>query len=183
MYECELELIARIQSLSEKDRDDVMKAYAFAKERHQGQTRASGEDYIVHPVGVCLILMDLGTDCVTLCAGLLHDVVEDTDTALQEIENMFGRQVAFIVDGVTKVPGDKDATHRKIVDHARSDDRTIWVKLADRLHNARTIGHKSETKRREFSEETFGFYVPLAKKAGLDGIADELSRICMSLTP
>ncbi len=183
MYECEQELMDRLQSLSEEDRGDALRAYELAKERHQGQVRASGEDYIVHPVGVCLILMNMGADTVTLCAGLLHDVVEDTDTSLQEIGDSFGPDVSFIVDGVTKVPGDKTATHEKIVDHSRSDVRTLYVKLADRLHNARSIGHKSETKGREFAEETLGFYVPLAEGIGLDDVAEELSEICRVLAP
>ena len=132
-----------------KDRQMVEEAYEFAKKKHAGQKRKSGEEYIHHPLEVAYILAELQSGPATLAAGFLHDVVEDTDTTIQEIEDHFGEEVAKIVDALTKIQrlklskrteSDFEAEdHRKIFLGMAHDVRVILVKLADRLHNLRTI--------------------------------------------
>ena len=132
--------------LSEEDLSLVTKAYMYAFEHHFGQKRLTGEDYISHPLNVANILVDIKADSTTICAALLHDVLEDCNVTKEELEEKFGSEITFIVDGVTKInrlnfTGDNEsviANHRKILVGLSEDVRVIIVKLADRLHNMRT---------------------------------------------
>ena len=131
----------------EKDLDDVRSAYMFAFEKHFGVKRLTGEDYIIHPLNVANILTEIYADAQTICAALLHDVVEDCDVTKEEIAEKFGDEIALLVDGVTKINrlnfnGDNEAmiaNHRKILVGLSEDVRVIIIKLADRLHNMRTL--------------------------------------------
>lgn len=164
------------------DVDKIKKAYEWADKSHEGQMRKSGEPYIIHPIAVAVILIDLGMDTDTVCAGLLHDVVEDTDTSLDTLKKAFGADVALLVDGVTKLTklnfSTKEETQaeniRKMLLAMAKDIRVIIIKLADRLHNMRTAQFWSEQKRRDKSQETMEVYAPLAHRLGIRTIKEEL---------
>src|SRR5207302_4818145 len=139
------------------DREAVERAFLFACDRHADQRRKSGEDFIVHPVGVAKICAGMRLDTATLCASLLHDTVEDTSASLLEVRDEFGEEVATLVDGVTKLTGitfqsrdDKQAeNYRKMIVAMAHDIRVVLIKLADRLHNMRTLGAMSKQKQQE----------------------------------
>lgn len=160
----------------------IKKAYQFAKEHHEGQFRRSGEPYIIHPLNVACILAEINAGPSTICAGLLHDVVEDTDVTLDEIKTEFNPDIAEIVDGVTKVNqlqfndvADKQATnHQHMLLAMARDIRVIIVKLADRLHNIRTLSSMPEDKQVRIAKETLDIYAPLAHKLGMFRIKAEL---------
>src|SRR5690349_15594945 len=144
------ELTAKVQAYApDADVDVLARAYRFAAEGHQGQVRRSGEPYLIHPLGVADILADLRLDVVAIAAGLLHDLVEDTPTSIERVRELFGEQVAHVVEGVTKLSGLQFAsseerqaeTFRKMLLAIVDDIRVILVKLADRLHNMRTLSH------------------------------------------
>ena len=164
------------------DVDKIRKAYEWADNSHNGQMRKSGEPYIIHPIAVAVILIDLGMDTDTVCAGLLHDVVEDTDTSLETLQKTFGGDVALLVDGVTKLTklqfSTKEETQaenvRKMLLAMAKDIRVIIIKLADRLHNMRTAQFWKEQKRRDKSQETMEVYAPLAHRLGIRTIKEEL---------
>ena len=164
------------------DIDKITKAYMWADKSHEGQMRKSGEPYIIHPIAVAVILIDLGMDTDTVCAGLLHDVVEDTDTSLDALKKEFGADVALMVDGVTKLTklnfSTKEETQaenvRKMLLAMAKDIRVIIIKLADRLHNMRTAQFWKEQKRRDKSQETMEVYAPLAHRLGIRTIKEEL---------
>ena len=144
----------------------VKKAYDMASVLHQSQYRKSGEPYIIHPLNVCYTLALMHADCDTLCAALLHDTLEDTNITKEEIAREFNDNVAELVDGVTKisnssyvVDSDNLATTRKIILGMAKDIRIIIIKLADRLHNMRTLEFKSPAKQEKISLETMHFYV------------------------
>jgi GTP pyrophosphokinase len=160
----------------------VKKAYDFASFLHDGQVRQSGEPYIIHPLNVAYILAEMHADCDTLCAGLLHDTLEDTHTTKEEISLQFNHDVANLVDGVTKLAkmnfSSKEeqnlANTRKIITSITEDVRIIIIKLADRLHNMRTLQFKSEFKQKENAIETLELYAPLAYYIGAYRIKSEL---------
>ena len=162
----------------------VKKAYDMASVLHQNQYRKSGEPYIIHPLNVCYTLALMHADCDTLCAALLHDTLEDTNITKEEIAREFNDNVAELVDGVTKisnssyvVDSDNLATTRKIILGMAKDIRIIIIKLADRLHNMRTLEFKSPAKQEKISLETMHFYVPLARLIGAYEIKYELEDI------
>ena len=164
------------------DRDLVQKAFVFACDRHADQRRASGEDFIVHPVGVAKICAGMRLDTATLCAALLHDTVEDTSASLEEVANDFGAEVGALVDGVTKLSGvtfqsrdDRQAeNYRKMMIAMARDIRVILIKLADRLHNMRTLGSMPKQKQQEKAKETLEIFAPLAHRLGIHAIKWEL---------
>jgi len=160
----------------------VIRAYDFAKNAHAGQSRISGEPYLIHPLAVAQILVNLELDMSTVAAGLLHDVVEDTPVRLAEIEEEFGAEIALLVDGVTKLTRlefrSKEEQQvenlRKMFLAMAEDIRVIMIKLADRLHNMRTLNHQPEYKQREIAEETLEIFAPLAHRLGIFTIKGEL---------
>ena len=178
----ELLMLASRYIHKEESLNLINSAYEFAAMHHQGQLRKSGEPYIIHPLNVACILTSINTGPATICAGLLHDVVEDTDVELSEIEAKFGKDVAEIVDGVTKVGrlefndvAEKQATnHQHMLLAMAKDIRVVIVKLADRLHNIRTLGSLPVEKQVRIAKETLDIYAPLAHKLGIFRIKAEL---------
>ena len=171
----------------EEDINQIKKAYDYAKDLHEGQFRQSGEPYIIHPLNVAYILAEMHADTDTICAGLLHDTLEDTDITKGEIIEEFNVNVASLVDGVTKISKmnfsskqDQNlANTRKIITGITEDVRIIIIKLADRLHNMRTLEYKSEFKQKENSMETMEIFVPLAYYIGAYRIKSELEDISL----
>lgn len=164
------------------DLDLIRKAYVYCAKVHQGQTRLSGEPYLVHPMEVAGVLADLKLDVPTVVTGLLHDTIEDTLTTREELEGMFGVEVANLVDGVTKIgkihfktkEESQAENFRKMLLAMANDIRVILVKLADRLHNMRTLQYQPEPKQRSISRETLDIYAPLANRLGISWIKSEL---------
>ncbi len=168
----------------------IQKAYLFSKKAHEGQFRRSGEPYISHPVGVAEILAELRLDLPTIMTGLLHDTVEDTIVTLEDVDKNFGPVVADLVDGVTKITQlSFRNTHEKQGENVRKmivamgkDVRVILVKLADRLHNMRTLGHMAYEKQRRIGQETLDIYAPLASRLGISSIKIELEDLSFRYT-
>ncbi len=177
------ELCEKIQSyFTGADLSLVEKAYKFSEAAHEGQIRRSGEPYISHPLGVAAILADLHLDLPTIATGLLHDTVEDTHATLVDIEREFGKTIGEIVDGVTKISKmNFRSTHEKQGENIRKmivamgkDVRVILVKLADRLHNMRSLNHMPPEKQRRIAQETLDIYAPLAGRLGIMSLKVEL---------
>ena len=172
----------RVYNNNAADISKIRNAYECAYELHRGQFRKSGEEYIIHPLTVAYILTDMHVDCDTLCAALLHDTIEDTDASLEYIEKLFNHDVAFLVNGLTKIKkmekSDRNelnnANMRKIIISITEDVRIIIIKLADRLHNMRTLGVMRPDKQKRIARETLNFYVNLAKYLGAYKIKEEL---------
>jgi GTP diphosphokinase / guanosine-3',5'-bis(diphosphate) 3'-diphosphatase len=170
------------------DRAKVERAFDFACERHADQRRRSGDEFITHPVGVAQICAGMRLDTETLCAALLHDTVEDTTASLEEIRGEFGTEVAQLVDGVTKLTGitfesrdERQAeNYRKMMVAMATDVRVILIKLADRLHNMRTLGALSKQKQTLKSHETLEIYAPLAHRLGIHAIKWELEDLAFA---
>ena len=164
------------------DLELVRKAYEFSQKNHAGQTRASGEPYLVHPLGVAQVLAEMKMDAVAIAAGLLHDSVEDTSVTIVDIRKEFGEQVAHIVEGVTKISQIDFATReeqqaenlRKMMLAMVDDIRVVLIKLADRLHNMRTLEHLAPERQQKIAKETLEIYGPIAHRLGMGKIRGEL---------
>src|SRR3712207_3166673 len=197
LTEVERELLADLFAIVEEhaeevarkvDRRRVAEAFVFACEHHADQRRQSGEDFITHPVGVAKICAGMRLDTETLCAALLHDTVEDTSASLQEVHEAFGDEVAGLVDGVTKLTGitfqSRDEAqaenYRKMMVAMATDIRVILIKLADRLHNMRTLGAMPKQKQIEKAKETLEIYAPLAHRLGIHAIKWELEDLAFA---
>lgn len=181
-------LLERIASSDKKyDIDKITSAYHLASDAHDGQIRTSGEPYISHPVAVAYILLDYMMDTDTICAALLHDVVEDTIVPLETLKKQFGEDVADLVDGVTKIGlvplNTKEEQHaeniRKILMAMSKDIRVIIIKLADRLHNMRTLASRPADKQRKTSVETMSFYAPIAHRLGMYFVKEEMEDLAL----
>lgn len=181
------DLINKLEDYNEKDIEIIKKAYKYAEDLHEGQFRQSGEAYISHPLNVAYILADMHADKDTICSGLLHDTMEDTNITKEDIAHDFNQDVANLVDGVTKLSkmnfSSKQeqnlANTRKIITGITDDVRIIIIKLADRLHNMRTLDFKSEFKQKENSLETMEIFVPLAYYIGAYRIKSELEDLSL----
>lgn len=171
----------------EKDLNLITKAYRFAYEKHFGVKRLTGEDYIDHPLNVANILTTIKADAATICAALLHDVMEDCDVSKEEMIEHFGKEITYLVDGVTKInklnfSGDNEmiiANHRKILVGLSEDVRVIIIKLADRLHNMRTLWVLPEKKQKEKAKETLDILTPIANRIGMNHIKSELEDLSL----
>ena len=181
-------LISKIKQYnSNADVDLITRSYHFANNAHEGQLRNSGEKYIIHPVHVALILAELNMDTATIAAGLLHDVIEDTTITYENMVSEFGKEVADLVDGVTKLKKLQYKTKqenqaenlRKMVLAMANDIRVIIVKLADRLHNMRTLEYMTEEKKKEKAIETLEIYAPIAHRLGISKIKWELEDLSL----
>lgn len=164
------------------DLSKIVTAYEFAAKAHKGQKRSSGQDYIIHPLAVSYILLELGMDTDTICAAMLHDVVEDTPVTLDEVKKRFGQDVAMLVDGVTKLNKipmfnreEQQAENvRKILLAMSQDIRVMIIKLCDRLHNMRTLKYRPIEKQRNTALETMNIYAPIAHRLGIRAVKEEL---------
>src|SRR5271169_1933670 len=165
-----------------EDQDLIKKAYEFSEQHHKGQARESGEPYLVHPLEVAILLADMRLDATAITAGLLHDAVEDTTVTVDEIKAEFGEQVAHIVEGVTKISKIEFASSeeaqaenvRKMVLAMMDDIRVVLIKLADRLHNMRTLQYLSEERQQKIARETLDIYAPIAHRLGMGKVRGEL---------
>ena len=172
---------------NEKDIDLIRRAYYYAEKKHFGQKRISGDDYILHPLNVALILTEISADAPCMAAALLHDTIEDSDATKEEIEELFGSEVALLVDGVTKInkinfSSDSEASaayQRKILVGLSEDVRVIIIKLADRLHNMRTLDVMSEEKQKKKAKETLEILTPVAHRLGIYKIKSELEDLSL----
>ena len=165
----------------------ISRAYKFAEERHEGQFRRSGEPYIEHPINVALLLLELGLDDDCISAALLHDVVEDTETTLDEVKSQFGSEVAELVDGVTKLgkihfsslEEEQAENLRKMLLAMSKDIRVMLIKLCDRMHNMRTMDSMPAQRQRDKSLETMEVYAPIAHRLGMEAIREELEDLAL----
>ena len=182
-----VDLINKIKDYNPDEVEVVTKAYEVAKELHKGQYRESGDEYITHPLTVAFILAEMHADRDTVCAGLLHDTLEDTNFTKEDIANIFNPNIANLVDGVTKLAkmnfsskeSQNHANTRKIITGLTTDVRIIIIKLADRLHNMRTLQYKTVYKQRENAMETMDIFVPLAYYIGAYKIKSELEDLSL----
>ncbi len=186
----QFELVERVKSYDPNvDEDALNRAYVYAMQQHGSQTRASGDPYFSHPIEVAGILTDLKLDGDSIITALLHDVVEDTDSTLDDVHRLFGDEIGRLVDGVTKLSRielqSEQTKHaenfRKLLLAMSEDIRVLLVKLADRLHNMRTLAHiSSEDKRRRIARETMDIYAPLAERIGMHRLKDELEDLAFA---
>ena len=180
-------LLDKVSTYNEEEVEEIKKAYEYAENLHQGQMRQSGEPYISHPLNVAYILAEMHADRDTICAGLLHDTLEDTNIKKEDIAHDFNQTVANLVDGVTKMSkmnfsskqAQNMANTRKIITGIAEDVRIIIIKLADRLHNMRTLEFKSEFKQKENALETMEIFVPLSYYIGAYRIKSELEDLSL----
>lgn len=177
--------LRRVCSYNKKNWLIIERAYNYALAFHDGQLRESGEDYIIHPLSVAYMLASMHADSDTICAALLHDVIEDTKSTYNDVIKNFNETIAYLVDGVTKITkmsfNDKDyltaSNIRRIIVSIREDARIIIIKLVDRLHNMRTLQYKNKKRQQEIALETLEIYVPMAYYIGAYNIKDELENI------
>src|SRR3954467_4085370 len=176
-------LVDRVRSYQPgADVDLIARAYAYGEKAHEGQTRKSGDPYFSHPASVAGVITSLKLDTASVCAGLLHDVVEDTLATTTDIEREFGQEVAFLVDGVTKLSKinfaskeDRQAENfRKMLVAMARDIRVLLIKLCDRLDNMRTMDHMKAEAQERISRETLEIYAPLANRLGISWMKTEL---------
>ena len=181
------DLVEKVRAYNpDADLELLRRAYVFSAYEHKGQVRHSGEPYMVHPLEVADLLADMRLDVVAIAAGLLHDVVEDTLTTIERIEELFGPEVAHVVEGVTKISTipfssseERQAENfRKMLLAMVDDIRVILVKLADRLHNMRTLHHLPEERRVKIAQETLDIYAPIANRLGMSLVKNELEELC-----
>src|ERR1700686_564237 len=177
------QLLAKVaENRPSDDLEIIRKAYEFSLKHHQGQTRASGEPYLIHPLEVSLVLADMKLDSTAISAGLLHDAIEDTGVTHEDVRREFGDQVVHIVEGVTKIDKiDLASREERQAENARKmvlamvdDIRVVLIKLADRLHNMRTLKHLPEERRQQVAKETLEIYAPLAHRLGMGKVRGEL---------
>src|SRR6478672_5874202 len=180
------DLLEKVRAYSpDADVELLRRAYVFSAFEHRGQVRHSGEPYLIHPLAVADFLADMKLDAVAVAAGLLHDVVEDTLTTIERIQELFGPEVAHVVEGVTKISAipfasseERQAENfRKMLLAMVDDIRVILVKLADRLHNMRTLGHLPEERRIKIAQETLDIYAPIANRLGMSKVKNELEEL------
>src|SRR5215470_8615350 len=172
------------------DTEIIRKAWEFCLEHHNGQLRRSGEPYVLHPLEVAQVLAEMKLDSTAIAAGLLHDAVEDTPVTTEDITNLFGEQVAHIVEGVTKIDKiqfanreDRQAENvRKMLLAMVSDVRVVLIKLADRLHNMRTLEHLRPERQEAIARETLDIYAPLAHRLGMGKVRGELEDLAFRYT-
>ena len=166
----------------------ITKAFNFAKQAHKGVKRRSGEPYIMHPIAVAkIVCTEIGLGSTSICSALLHDVVEDTDYTVEDIENLFGPKIAQIVDGLTKISGgifgDRASAQaenfKKLLLTMSDDIRVILIKIADRLHNMRTLQFMTPAKQKEKAKETMDIYAPIAQRLGISKIKTELDDLAL----
>ena len=173
----------KVCSYNKKNWPMVESAYKYAESHHKGQKRASGEDYIIHPLNVAYCLANVKADSDTLCAALLHDAIEDTESTYEDIKKKFNPIIADLVDGVTKITSlevgkDKESANlRKVITSIKKDTRIVIIKLFDRLHNMRTLQYKSKKRQQEIALETIEIYVPMAYYIGFFDVKDELENL------
>ena len=169
------------------DTELIEKAFNYCVDHHLGQKRLTNEEYYIHPFNVAKIIVTLGMDSQSIAAALLHDVVEDTDVEIDEIKRLFGDDVALLVDGVTKIgrlsitskEQQQAESLRKMLIAMGKDVRVIIIKLADRLHNMRTLGAMSEQKQRDKALETLEVYAPIAHRLGIRPVKEELEDLAI----
>ncbi len=181
------DLVHRVRANDpDTDTDLLRRAYEFSALEHAGQTRRSGEQYITHPLEVAALVAGMRLDDVAIAASLLHDVVEDTLTTIEHVRDLFGAEVAHVVEGVTKISSipfsssdeERQAENfRKMLLAMVDDVRVILVKLADRLHNMRTLGHLKEERRIKIAQETLDIYAPIANRLGMSKLKNELEEL------
>ena len=183
-----MDILEKIRkNYSAEDAVLLLSAYEYARTMHSGQKRASGEPYFSHPCAVAEILIDLGLDTPTVAAAFLHDVVEDTPATEDDIQRRFGREIMTLVDGVTKLDKIHFRTHeeedaenfRKIFVAMANDVRVIIIKLADRLHNMRSLNYLSNERQQRIAKETLEIFTPLAGRLGISQIKCELEDLCL----
>src|ERR1700758_484270 len=180
------DLLEKVRAYSpDADVELLRRAYVFSAFEHRGQVRHSGEPYLIHPLAVADFLADMKLDTVAVAAGLLHDIVEDTQTPIERIKELFGPDVAHVVEGVTKLGAipfssseERQAENfRKMLLAMVDDIRVILVKLADRLHNMRTLHHLAEERRVTIAQETRDIYAPIANRLGMSKVKNELEEL------
>ena len=175
------------ETYGDADRQVLLRAYHYAEEMHKNQKRASGEPYFTHPCAVAEILVDLGMDTPSVAAAFLHDVIEDTPATPDDVKKNFGEEILTLVDGVTKLDKIRFQTHeeedaenfRKIFVAMANDVRVIIIKLADRLHNMRSLNFLSKERQQRIARETLEIFTPLAGRLGISQIKCELEDLCL----
>ena len=182
-------LINRLKTyINDIDIDMIKKAYQYAKDKHEGDKRRTGEDYITHSLNVAYILSTINADASTIKAGILHDIIEKNKATKEEIEEEFGSDVASLVNGITKInkisftSATSDAmvtNERKILIGLTEDVRVIFIKLADRLHNMRTLWALPEDRQKAKAKETLDLLIPIAHRLGMNKIKSELEELCL----